>query len=136
MTTDEIERMARDEYPLPPYTTLPDACYYETIRTVWERVRTGHLSKDEAHLQKKRLLRQYAEFKAGYDNACAVYRKQQEQIRKIGTLRTAIARAEDLRERLRLAVMAIAVMTGDTVFEQTELAKLDDDMDRETRRTP
>lgn len=124
MTSDEIERLARDGRPLPQYTTLPDACYYETIRALWDAVRSGRITKEEAHSRKRWMLRQYAEYRAGYDNACAVYRKQQDHIRRSELLRAAISKEDDPQEKLRLCLQCIAVMTGDTVLERVELDKI------------
>lgn len=56
----------------------------------------------------------------------AAYREQQDNIRKLGTLRTEIAREPDERERLRLCIQAIGVMTGDKVFLKTELERMED----------
>lgn len=124
MKPDEIERLARDGKPLPEFTPLPDACYYDAMRMLWERYKKG-LDKEQAHAEKMQIRRRYAEFKACYDHACAVYREQQENIRKLGDLRTKITREEDERERLRLCIQAIALMTGDRVFERVELRRLE-----------
>ena len=126
MTAEEIEKLARDRKPLPEFVTLPDCCYYESIAALWENYRLGKIGKDDAHARKMRLIRRYQEFKAVYENCCAVYRQQQDSIRKLGTLRTEIARAEDERERLRLCIQAIAVLTGDKVFLKTELERTED----------
>ena len=61
-----------------------------------------------------------------HENCCTVYRQQQDNIRKIGTLRTEIARAEDERDRLRLCIQAIGAMTEDKVFLKTELERLEE----------
>lgn len=126
MTMEEIERLARDNKPLPEFVTLPDACLYETLSALWATYRNGKIDKDTAHSRKMRIVRRYKEFAAAYDTCCAVYREQQDNIRAIGTLRTDIAREPDERERLRLCIQAIAVMTGDRVFQKTELEKLED----------
>lgn len=125
MTLEEIERLARDNKPLPEFTNLPDACLYETLSALWATYRNGKIDKDTAHNRKMRIIRRYKEFAAVYDTCCAVYREQQDNIRKLGTLRTEIAREPDERERLRLCIQAIAVMTGDTVFRKTELERLE-----------
>ena len=126
MTLEEIERLARDGNPLPDFTTLPDVCLYETIAALWASYRNGNLDKDTAHGRKMRIIRRYKEFTAAYDTCCAVYREQQDNIRKLGTLRTDIHREEDVTERLRLCLRAIGVMTGDKVFEKTELERLEE----------
>lgn len=128
MTTDEIEKLARDGKPLPEFTTLPDACYYDAMQMLWERVREG-LHREKAHAEKMKIRRRYVEFKACYDNACAVYREQQNNIRRIGDLRTRITREPDERERLRLAIRAIGAMTGDVVFEKTQIKRLEEAYD-------
>ena len=118
MTLEEIERLARDNKPLPEFVTLPDACLYETLSALWATYRNGKIDKDTAHSRKMRIIRKYREFSAAYDAYCAFFREQQDNIRKIGTLRTEIARESDERERLRLCIQAIGVMTGDRVFQK------------------
>lgn len=125
MTLEEIERLARDNKPLPEFTNLPDTCLYETLSALWATYRNGKIDKDTAHSRKMRIIRRYKEFAAAYDTCCAVYREQQDNIRALGTLRTEIAREPDERERLRLCIQAIAVMTGDRVFQKTELERLE-----------
>lgn len=127
MTIDEIERLARDNKPLPEFTNLPDACLYESLSALWSNYRNGKIDKDTAHGRKMRIIRRYKEFVAVYDTCCAVYREQQDNIRKLGTLRTEIAREPDERERLRLCIQAIAVLTGDRVFQKTELERLEEE---------
>ena len=131
MTVEEIERLARDNKPLPEFTTLPDACLYETLSALWAMYRNGKIDKDTAHSRKMRIIRRYKEFAAAYDTCCAVYREQQDNIRRLGTLRTEIAREPDERERLRLCIQAIAVMTGDRVFQKTELERLEENQNEE-----
>ena len=126
MTLEEIERLARDNKPLPEFTNLPDACLYETLSALWTTYRNGKIDKDTAHGRKMRIIRRYKEFAAAYDTCCAVYREQQDNIRALGTLRTEITREPDERERLRLCIQAIGVMTGDKVFQKTESERLED----------
>lgn len=126
MTVEEIERLARDSKPLPEFTNLPDACLYESLSALWATYRNGKIDKDTAHGRKMRIIRRYMEFTAAYDTCCAVYREQQDNIRKLGTLRTEITREPDERERLRLCIQAIGVMTGDRVFQKTEIERLED----------
>ena len=125
MTADEIEMLARDSKPLPQFATLPDACFYEAVTALYENFRTGRVDRQEAHSRKLLLIRRFREFCAVYDASCAAFREQQDNIRRIGTLRTAIARETDERERLRLCIRAIGSMTGDRVFEKTELERLE-----------
>lgn len=127
MTPDEIEKLARDKKSLPQYSTLPDACYYQTIRSLWDGVRSGRICKEEAHAEKKRLLRQYAEYKASYEKCCAAYKEQQERIRRIGTLRTDLHRAESTEDKLRIAFRCISLMTGENVTEKMEIERLEEE---------
>ncbi len=131
MTLEEIERLARDNKPLPEFTNLPDACLYETLSALWATYRNGKIDKNTAHSRKMRIIRRYKEFTAAYDTCCAVYREQQDNIRKIGGLRTDIAHEQDERERLRLCIQMIAVMTGDRVFLKTELERLEEKQNEE-----
>ena len=126
MTVEEIERLARDNNPLPEFTTLPDACLYETVAALWASYRNGNLDKDTAHSRKMRIIRRYHEFRAAYENCCDVYREQQDNIRKLGALRTEIAREPDERQRLRLCIQAIGAMTGDEVFAKTQIERLEE----------
>ncbi|MBR2085889.1 MAG: hypothetical protein IJ906_01915, partial [Oscillospiraceae bacterium] len=125
-TADEIEKLARDRKPLPEHTTLPESCLYETLAWLWDAYRAQRVDREQAHASKMRILRQFAEFSAAYDKYCETFREQQDNIRRIGTLRTAIVRETDERERLRLCIQAIAAMTGDRVFEKTELRRLEE----------
>ncbi len=118
MKPNEIERLARDHTALPESMTLPDSCYYWTMRALWDSVRSGRVDRVQAGAQKRRLLRQYMEFRAVYDGVCDGYRRQQDNIRRAGTLRTSITKSDDVRDKLRFAVQCIGTMTGDTVFEK------------------
>ena len=126
MTADEIEKLARDRKPLPEHTTLPESCLYEAMAWLWDAYRAQRVDRAQAHASKMRILRQFAEFSAAYQKYCETFREQQDNIRRIGTLRTSIAREPDERERLRLCIQAIAAMTGDRVFEKTELRRLEE----------
>ena len=128
MKPDEIEYLARDHEALLDSATLPDSCYYWTMRALWDSVRSGRVDRAQAGAQKKRLLRQYMEFRAAYESVCDGYKRQQDNIRRADTLRTSITKSDDVREKLRFAVQCIGTMTGDRVFEKTELKKLEEDM--------
>lgn len=76
-------------------------------------------------IRKLEFLRDYQEAVRSVEQARAICREWQDNIRKIGSLRTLITREPDERERLRLCIQAIAVMTGDKVFQKTELQRLE-----------
>ena len=82
-------------------------------------------------IRKLELLRDYHDAVRIVEQAKAAYREQQDNIRKIGGLRTDIAHEQDERERLRLCIRAIAVMTGDRVFLKTELERLEENRNEE-----
>lgn len=126
MTPDELERLAKNHDDLPRYTTLPDACYYWTMRALWDSLKAGRIDREDASAQKKHLLRQYYEFKAAYDNMCRNYREKQDNILRSDLLRTAVTKTDSLEEKLRFSIEAIGAMTGDKVFVRTELAKLEE----------
>lgn len=126
MTPDELERLAKNHDALPRYTTLPDSCYYWTMRALWDSLKAGRIDREDASAQKKHLLRQYHEFRAAYDNMCRNYREKQDNILRSDLLRSAVSKSDSFTEKLRYAVEAIGVMTGDTVFVKTELAKLEE----------
>lgn len=76
-------------------------------------------------IRKLEFLRDYQEAVRSVEQARAICREWQDNIRKLGSLRTLIAREPDERERLRLCIQAIAVITGDQVFRMTELERLE-----------
>ena len=125
MKPDDIERLAKDHEPMPKNTALPDACFYWTMRALYDSLRAGRITRDEAVQEKRHIVRQYMEFKAAFENQCRVFREEQERIRKSELLRTEITKSDSIAEKLRFAVEAIGAMTGDTVFMKTELAKLE-----------
>lgn len=75
--------------------------------------------------RKMELLRDYHDAVKMRDRAAAAYKEQQDNIRRLGTLRTEITREPDLKKRLALCIQAISVMTGDNVFRRTELRRLE-----------
>ena len=123
MTADEIETLARDKKPLPDFTTLPDACLYETLSALWDSFRAQKIDKDEAHTRKMRLLRRYAEYSAAYENCCKVYREQQDAIRTAGTLLSDIEKAGTVQEVAELSVRLIGTLTGDGSFAERQMKK-------------
>lgn len=120
MTTDDIERMARDGRPIPSPATLPDQCYWYTMRGIWADLRAHRLDAKAAAEAKRQALRAYAEYQAAYQVYCAFYARRQDAIRQIGTLRTDILRAGTDREKLRLALRALALVTGDDTICTTD----------------
>lgn len=75
--------------------------------------------------RKLELLRDYQDAVHTVEQARNVCKEWQDNIRKIGTLRTEIAREPDGRKRLRLCILAIGAMTQDKVFASAELQRLD-----------
>ena len=82
-------------------------------------------------IRKLDFLRDYQEAVQSVEQARAIFREWQDNIRKLGSLRTLIAREPDERERLRLCILAIAVITGDQVFRRTELERLEENQNYE-----
>lgn len=124
MTADEIEKLARDGKPLPKIHTLPDACFYESLAALWQRFRAGQIDRDQAHAQKMRLIRRYAEFNACYDTCCRYFRENQEHIRTAGTLLSEIEKASAAAEIAEIACKIIALYTGDSSFPERQMKKI------------
>lgn len=123
MTAEEIETLARDSKPMPNCTTLPDACFYESLAALWQRFRAGQIDRDQAHAQKMRLIRRYAEFNACYDTCCRYFRENQEHIRNAGTLLSDIEKAGNVKEVAELSVRLIGTLTGDCSFAERQMKK-------------
>ena len=123
---ESLERLAKNHEPCPEDASLPEQCFYWTMRAIYDSYRAKKVSKDEAKEAKRRAIRARDAMASALSRALEAYRWQQDNIRHIGGLRTAIAREEDERERLCLAICAIGAMTGDTVFVKTELRRLEE----------
>ncbi len=117
MTTDVLERLAMQHRPLPEFTPLPETCFYWTMRALHDSVKSGSLPRDAASAEKRRALRRYREFAMLYGQCCEGYKEQQARIMQSDTLRSELVKASDPEEQLRLAIRAIAMMTGDGVLE-------------------
>lgn len=113
MTTDEIERMARDRKPMPTPSKLHEQCYYWTMTGIWAELRSKRIDAHAAGEAKRHALRAFAEFAAAYDVYCEYYAKRLEAVRRIGNARTRILQAETDSEKLRIALEALSVATGD-----------------------
>lgn len=126
MQPNDLERLAKNHEPLPKCTTLPDACYYWTMRAVWDSLRSGRLTRDEAIAEKRHLLGQYREFREAYDAMFSARQEKHDNLLRSDLLRSAVTKADSLEEKLRYAVEAIGAMTGDRVFVKMELGKLEE----------
>ena len=110
------------------FSKLPPAAYryFSELTKLYYAFRFEGLPQQDANLKKQKLLQAYREAVRVFEQAREACREQQDNIRKIGTLRTEIAREPDERERLRLCIQAIGVMTGDKVFQKTELERMEE----------
>ncbi len=122
----QLEQLAYDgsldcsEFPPAEYRYFTELA---KLRKVYQSLM---ITRETAERQKLKLLKAYREALLVNQQALAAYKEHQDNIRKIGTLRTAIERETDERERLRLCILAIGAMTGDKVFQHTQLQRLDD----------
>ena len=117
----ELELMARDHKQYPETTSLPDQCYYWTMRSIYDCYRAKKASVDEARAAKRQAVIQYARFSDALGIAEKSNAEREKNIRHIGSLRGDLHKAETLAEKYRIALKAISAMTGESVTEKVEI---------------
>lgn len=116
MTLDDLETLAMQHKPLPEYTPLPDTCYYWSMRCLHDNLRDGKVTRDAAKAEKLRIVHRYREYKALYDDGCALYKERQRCIRLCETMMNDIVKETDIRKISAMACEVIGIITGDAVF--------------------
>ena len=124
MRTREIELSAAKNSPLPKYLTMPEMCFYITLRSLYSSYRKGEISKNDAKAEKKQIIGKCAEFEAAYNNWCSVYNAYQDNIKKAGILLNDIEKSDNASDIAVMACEVIGIMTGDAGFVPRQKKKI------------
>lgn len=99
--------------------------YFDQLRNIYYAFKFEGLNKSDAETCKKKILHQYQNEKYRYDNYFRCVADWNNNILKSEMLRSQISKSSDLVEKYQLAVQCIDVLTGDIVFQRTEIQKLE-----------
>lgn len=124
MRTKEIELSAAKNIPPPKYLTMPETCFYITLRSLYRYYKKGEISKNDAKAEKQQIIGKCTEFEAAYEQWCSIYKSYQDNIRKAGTLINDIEKSDNAEDIAVLACEVIGIMTGDASFTQRQKKKL------------
>ncbi|WP_295088224.1 hypothetical protein [Ruminococcus sp.] len=100
--------------------------YFSELRRIYYDYKFESLSKEDAELKKRLLIRRYNEAASEHIMFCRVYKDYQNNIRKAGTLISQIHKSHDIREIAQLACAAIGLMQGDNSFASIISHKLEE----------
>lgn len=98
--------------------------YFNELEKIYYAYRTRKISKKDAEIKKRKILNEYKQNKHVFESARNSYKEWNEIIRKSGTYRTEISKADSIESKLSLCVEMIGVLTGDKVFMKKELENL------------
>lgn len=124
MRTKEIELSAAKSIPPPKYLTMPEMCFYITLRSLYWYYRKGEISKDDASKEKQKIIGKCTEFELAYQQWRSVYKSYQDNICKAGTLMNDIEKSDNSEDIAVLACEVIGIMTGDPSFVSRQKIKL------------
>lgn len=124
MRTKEIELSAAKSIPPPKYLTMPEMCFYVTLRSLYGYYRKGEISKDDASKEKQQIIGKCTEFASAYEQWCSVYKSYQDNIQKAGMLMNDIEKSDNAEDIAVLACEVIGIMTGDESFASRQKKKL------------
>ena len=62
MRTKEIELSAAKNIPPPKYLTMPETCFYITLRSLYRYYKKGEISKNDAKAEKQQIIGKCTEF--------------------------------------------------------------------------
>ena len=124
MRTKEIELSAAKNIPPPKYLTMPETCFYITLRSLYRYYKKGEISKNDAKAEKQQIIGKCTEFEAAYEQWCSVYKSYQDNVRKAGTLINDIEKSDNAEDIAVLACEVIGIMTGDASFTQRQKKKI------------
>lgn len=123
MRTKEIELSAAKNIPPPKYLTMPETCFYITLRSLYRYYKKGEISKNDAKAEKQQMIGKCTEFEAAYEQWCSIYKSYQDNIRKAGTLINDIEKSDNAEDIAVLACEVIGIMTGDESFAPRQKKK-------------
>lgn len=124
MRTKEIELSAAKSIPPPKYLTMPEMCFYITLRSLYWYYRKGEISKDDASNEKQKIIGKCTEFELAYQQWRSVYKSYQDNICKAGKLMNDIEKSINAEDIAVLACEVIGIMTGDPSFVSRQKIKL------------
>lgn len=124
MRTREIEISAAKNILPPKYMTMPEMCFYITLRALYGDYKKGRISKNDAKAEKQQIIGKCSEFEAAYEQWRSVYKAYQDNIRKAGTLMNDIEKSNTAEDIALLACEVIGIMTGDESFAPRQKKKL------------
>lgn len=123
MTQRDIEILAHDNRPMPEFSAFADICLYQAFANLYSRLNLKQIARDQAKIEKKRILKTYLQMKSESEQYTAVCREYQENIRKSSTLLSQIEKSRDIRETALKACECIGIMTGDNIFLKRQADK-------------
>lgn len=124
MTPRDIEILAHDNRPMPEFSSFTDVCLYQAFANLYGRLNLKHIVRDQAKIEKQRILKTYDQMKSENERYIAVYKEHQDNICKVGTLLSDIEKSHDVREIALRACECIGLMTGDREFAKQQVKKI------------
>lgn len=124
MRTREIEISAAKNISPPKYMTMPEMCFFITLRALYGDYKKGGIPKNDAKAEKQQIIGKCSEFEAAYEQWRSVYKAYQDNIRKAGTLMNDIEKSNTAEDIALLACEVIGIMTGDESFAPRQKKKL------------
>lgn len=123
MTPKDIEILAHDNRPMPEFSALTDICLYQAFANLYNRLNLKQIVRDQAKIEKKRILKTYAETKSEYECYLSANKEYQTNILKVGTLLSDIEKSQDIREIALKSCECIGIMTDDADFLKRQMKK-------------
>lgn len=132
MTPKDIEILAHDNRPMPEFSVFTDVCLYQAFANLYTRLNLKQIVRDQAKIEKKRILKTYAQMKSENERYMTVYGEYQDNIRNAGTLISEVEKSQDIREIAMKACECIGLMTGDTEFLKRQMNKFKEEKSDKT----
>lgn len=127
MTPKDIEILAHDNRPMPEFSAFTDICLYQAFANLYNRLNLKQIVRDQAKIEKKRILKTYAETKSEYERYLSANKEYQTNIRKVGKLLSDIEKSQDIREIALKSCECIGIMTDDADFLKRQMKKFVED---------
>ena len=125
MRTDEIERAAAENRPLPEYMTAPEMCLYLSLRAIYSSFRKGSISREQGTAEKNKAVAECERFDEEYHRWCEVHKEYQDNIRKADVLMSEIEKSGDTAVIALKACEVVGILTGDDSFAQRQMRKIE-----------
>ena len=105
---------------MPRLLTIPEKQLFRQLRALYTEYRAGKYTREQARIEKGII---YADFEST-EKRFSVMDEYQLNIRKAGTLRSEIDKAQTVEDKLRYALECIEAMTGETGFSRRNLNEI------------